>query len=210
MILRVQTSRERHRIRDRRSALCIYRVVLRASPFKSHQGLRLHRAQLELRLNAFRLKHERQHRSVMSEEEEEEEEEEGIHYVEKTLFYWFSVREMANVLRDNLASIKTPYCPLRCDYSHALRASHNYYRALQTRISHVHNIRSCRESWLSIWRWQRWHWDVRNAFIDRGGEIVREMETEEERNKTKVSAAPDFRKIRSYYDCTSHYNAILQ
>ncbi len=112
MILRVQTSRERHRIRDRRSALCIYRVVLRASPFKSHQGLRLHRAQAELRLNAFRLKHERQHRSVMSEEEEEEEE--GIHYVEKTLFYWFSVREMANVLRDNLASIKTPYCPLRC------------------------------------------------------------------------------------------------
>lgn len=93
--------------------MCIYRVVLRASPFKSRQGLRLHRAEA-----AFRLKHERQHRSVMSEEEVEEEEE-GIHYVEKTLFYWFSVREMANVLRDNLASIKTPYCPLRCEYSHA-------------------------------------------------------------------------------------------
>lgn len=125
MILGVQTSRERHRIRDRRSALCIYRVVLRASPFKSRQGLRLHRAEAALRLDAFRLKHERQHRSVMSEEEEEVVEEEGIHYVEKTLFYWFSVREMANVLRDNLASIKTPYCPLRCEYSHALRASHS-------------------------------------------------------------------------------------
>ncbi|CAM4734962.1 unnamed protein product [Leuciscus chuanchicus] len=48
----------------------------------------------------------------MSEEEEEDEEEEGIHYVEKTLFYWFSVRGMANVLRDNLASIKTPCWPL--------------------------------------------------------------------------------------------------
>lgn len=91
----------------------INRVVLRASPFKSRQGLRLHRAEAAIRLDAFRLKHERQHRSVMSEEEEVEEE--GIHYVEKTLFYWFSVREMANVLRDNLASIKTPYCPLRCE-----------------------------------------------------------------------------------------------
>lgn len=47
---------------------------------------------------------------------------------------------------------------------------------------------------------------MRNAFIDRGGEceIEREMETEEERNKTQVLAAPDFRKIRSYYECTSH------
>lgn len=81
-------------------------------PFKSRQGLRLHRAEA-----AFRLKHERQHRSVMSEEEVVEEE--GIHYVEKTLFYWLSVREMANVLRYNLASIKTPHCPLRCEYSHA-------------------------------------------------------------------------------------------
>ncbi|KAL1247710.1 hypothetical protein QQF64_023086 [Cirrhinus molitorella] len=73
----------------------------------------------------------------MSEEEEVVVvEEEGIHYVEKTLFYWFSVREMANVLRDNLASIKTPCCPLRCEeprwrfrdnvpYSHALRARHS-------------------------------------------------------------------------------------
>lgn len=111
-------------------------------PFKSRLGLRLHRAQAAVRLDAFRLKHARQHRSVMSEEEEE-----GIHYVEKTFFYWFSVREIANVLRDNLASIKTPYCPLRCDYSHALRAaSHNYYCVLQTRISHAHNIRSCHES----------------------------------------------------------------
>lgn len=111
MILGVQSSRERHRIRDRRSALCIFCVVLRASPFNSRQGLRLHRAEAAIRLDAIRLRHERQQRSVMSEEEEE-----GIHYVEKTLFYWFSVRGMANVLRDNLASIKTPYCPLRCSH----------------------------------------------------------------------------------------------
>lgn len=111
MILGVQPSRERHLIRDRKSALCIFCVVLRASPFNSRQGLRLHRAEAAIRLDAIRLKHERQHRSVMSEEE-------GIHYVEKTLFYWFSVRGMANVLRDNLASIKTPYWPLRCAHFH--------------------------------------------------------------------------------------------
>ncbi|KAK2867402.1 hypothetical protein Q8A67_025519 [Cirrhinus molitorella] len=58
----------------------------------------------------------------MSEEEEVVVvEEEGIHYVEKTLFYWFSVREMANVLRDNLASIKTPCCPLSLRKVHEVK-----------------------------------------------------------------------------------------
>lgn len=128
MILGVQPSRERHRIRDRRSALCIFCVVLRASPFNSRQGLRLHRAEA-----AIRLKHERQHRSVMSEEEEE-----GIHYVEKTLFYWFSVRGMANVLRDNLASIKTPYCPLRCEYLACISMTMSYI--LDTRVSFRENF----------------------------------------------------------------------
>lgn len=98
------------------------------------------------RLDAIRLKRERQHRSVMSEEEEEDEdeEEEGIHYVEKTLFYWFSVREMANVLWDNLASIKTPSSPQRCEESRWY--FHDYvphsYCVLQTHISHVYNVQS--------------------------------------------------------------------
>jgi len=118
VILGVQPSRERHRIRDRGSALCVFCVVLsvgRAPLFNSRQGLSLlHHAEAASRFDAIRLKRERQHLSVMSEEEEDEEEE--IHYAEKTLFYWFSVRGMANVLRDNLASIKTPHWPLRCGY----------------------------------------------------------------------------------------------
>ncbi len=52
---------------------------------------------------------------------------------------------------------------------------------------------------------------VSNMTIDRGGvcETEREMESEEERNKAKVLTL-DFQIRLSYYDCTSHYNTILQ
>lgn len=52
---------------------------------------------------------------------------------------------------------------------------------------------------------------VSNMTIDREVCVRRtEMETEQERNKTKVLAASDFQKRLSYYDCTSHYNTVLQ